>query len=196
LPKSREPVRTCIGCRETFEQQDLMRFVRSPQGEILPDLMHKMPGRGAYVCYRAECLENATEKQQFQRSFKQPVSSLGIKSLRELIIKQLAQQLKGYLSLLRKAGQLKVGGNLIEDTLKKDTFVMVLMATDIAAKRSTRLERQAQACRVVYGYFATMEELGHWVGKGETSAIGIMSGGLADRFKKTFERYCQLSGEL
>ncbi len=196
MPRTREPVRRCLGCRESFPQRELMRLVRSPQGEVLPDAAHKMPGRGAYLCYRRACIRAAVNTRQFARSFRQPVAELQAEPLQTMMLAQLEAQLLNLLSLLRKAGQLQVGGNLLDGTLKPGGFAFLLMAADIAPARAARLEEKARDCGLVYGYLATKEELGRRVGKGETSALGISTGGLAERFKKTFERYCQLSGEL
>ena len=51
------PQRRCCGCGERFDKRDLVRVVRSPAGEIALDVTGKMPGRGAYLCRRAACLQ-------------------------------------------------------------------------------------------------------------------------------------------
>ena len=50
------PMRMCVGCREMKPKRELLRVVRSPEGEITFDLTGRKPGRGAYVCRSAECL--------------------------------------------------------------------------------------------------------------------------------------------
>ena len=49
MPK-KIPLRQCLGCREMKPKRDLIRVVRSPQGEISLDFHGKKPGRGAYLC--------------------------------------------------------------------------------------------------------------------------------------------------
>ena len=44
------PMRQCLGCREMFPKRELIRVVRSPEGEITLDFKGKAPGRGAYLC--------------------------------------------------------------------------------------------------------------------------------------------------
>lgn len=63
------PMRQCLGCREMFPKRELIRAVKSPQGEISLDFRGKMPGRGAYVCKKKECLEKAKKSKAFERAF-------------------------------------------------------------------------------------------------------------------------------
>ena len=49
------PARTCVGCREEQPKRHLVRVVRAPDGAVRVDPTGKAPGRGAYLCRRAEC---------------------------------------------------------------------------------------------------------------------------------------------
>ena len=61
------PMRQCVGCRETKAKKELVRVVRSPEGEISLDFRGKDPGRGAYVCPQAECLRRAIKSKALER---------------------------------------------------------------------------------------------------------------------------------
>ena len=61
------PMRMCVGCREMKEKKELIRVVRSPEGEVSLDPVGKKPGRGAYVCRSAECLKRAIRQKQLER---------------------------------------------------------------------------------------------------------------------------------
>lgn len=61
------PARMCVGCREMKPKKDLLRAVRSPEGEVTLDPTGKKPGRGAYVCYNADCLKRALKQGQLDR---------------------------------------------------------------------------------------------------------------------------------
>ncbi|MDR2420919.1 MAG: YlxR family protein [Oscillospiraceae bacterium] len=54
-------MRQCLGCREMKPKKELLRVVRSPEGEISLDLKGRANGRGAYVCKNAECLKRAAK---------------------------------------------------------------------------------------------------------------------------------------
>ncbi len=63
------PQRQCLGCREMKNKKDLIRVVRSPEGEISLDFKGKKPGRGAYVCPDAGCLAKARKSKALERAF-------------------------------------------------------------------------------------------------------------------------------
>ena len=73
MPK-RIPIRQCLGCREHKQKNELIRMVRSPEGEISLDFRGKKPGRGAYLCPTAECLARAKKSRAIERALSAPVS--------------------------------------------------------------------------------------------------------------------------
>ena len=67
------PQRQCLGCREMKNKKDLIRVVRSPEGEISLDFKGKKPGRGAYVCPALPCLAKAKKSRALERAFETAV---------------------------------------------------------------------------------------------------------------------------
>ena len=63
------PMRQCLGCREMKPKRELIRVVRSPEGEISLDFRGKAPGRGAYVCPDPQCLKKAIKARALERTF-------------------------------------------------------------------------------------------------------------------------------
>ena len=61
------PMRMCVGCREMKEKREMIRVVRSPEGDVSLDPVGKKPGRGAYVCRDAACLKRAIKQKQLER---------------------------------------------------------------------------------------------------------------------------------
>jgi predicted RNA-binding protein YlxR (DUF448 family) len=55
----KDPQRSCLGCRETKDKKDLLRFVLAPDRTLVPDLLARLPGRGAYTCMNSACLRAA-----------------------------------------------------------------------------------------------------------------------------------------
>ena len=62
------PLRHCLGCNESKPKKELVRVVRSPEGEISLDLVGKKPGRGAYLCPSAQCLAKARKAKRLERA--------------------------------------------------------------------------------------------------------------------------------
>ena len=61
------PQRMCVGCREKRDKKDLLRVVKSPEGDVSLDFVGKKPGRGAYVCRDAQCLKKARKSRALDR---------------------------------------------------------------------------------------------------------------------------------
>lgn len=72
MPK-KIPMRQCAGCREMKPKRELIRVVRSPEGEISLDETGKSSGRGAYICRSAECLKKARKSNSLSRSLDTPI---------------------------------------------------------------------------------------------------------------------------
>lgn len=68
MPK-KIPMRQCLGCREHKPKKELIRVVRSPEGEVSLDFKGKLPGRGAYVCPQPACLAKARKSRALERAF-------------------------------------------------------------------------------------------------------------------------------
>ncbi len=64
-----KPQRMCMVCRERAEKEQLIRIVKNKQGNIALDKDGKMPGRGAYLCKKAECIGQAQKRKALERAF-------------------------------------------------------------------------------------------------------------------------------
>lgn len=82
MPK-KIPMRQCVGCRERKEKRELIRVVRSPEGEVSLDFRGKQPGRGAYLCPDLECLKRARKSKALERAFSQALPPEVYESLEE-----------------------------------------------------------------------------------------------------------------
>ena len=69
-----EPVRMCVGCREHAPKKELIRIVRTPAGEIVADAAGKTPGRGAYICRKADRLAKARKSRALERMLNTAIS--------------------------------------------------------------------------------------------------------------------------
>ena len=66
--KKKQPERKCVGCNERKAKTELVRVVRTPEGEILIDRTGKKSGRGAYLCYNTACLAKAVKAHRLQNA--------------------------------------------------------------------------------------------------------------------------------
>ncbi|NLV21741.1 MAG: YlxR family protein [Syntrophomonadaceae bacterium] len=68
------PQRMCVGCREMKNKRDLLRVVRTPEGNIEVDPTGKKSGRGAYLCPNPECLSQAVKGKRLQKALEHQIS--------------------------------------------------------------------------------------------------------------------------
>lgn len=64
----KQPLRKCTGCNEMKPKKELIKVVKTPQGEIQLDPTGKMPGRGAYICKSRDCMQAAKKQRRLERS--------------------------------------------------------------------------------------------------------------------------------
>ena len=69
MQQKRIPMRQCVGCREMKPKKELIRVVKSPEGNLSLDFRGKAPGRGAYVCSDTACLKRAIKSRALERAF-------------------------------------------------------------------------------------------------------------------------------
>ncbi len=69
MQQKKIPMRQCVGCREMKPKKELIRVVRSPEGNVSLDFRGKAPGRGAYLCPDAACLKRAIKARALSRVF-------------------------------------------------------------------------------------------------------------------------------
>lgn len=66
-------MRQCVGCGEMKSKKEMLRILKTAEGEILLDATGRKNGRGAYLCNSRECLKRAARGKGLERSFKMPV---------------------------------------------------------------------------------------------------------------------------
>ena len=62
------PMRQCLGCNEHKPKIELLRVLRTPEGEIVLDFTGKRSGRGAYICKDLACLQKARKSRRIDRN--------------------------------------------------------------------------------------------------------------------------------
>ncbi len=68
------PERSCIACGQKLAKRELMRIVRTPQGQVVVDATGKLPGRGAYLCRAPSCWDTALKGDRLSHALKGPVA--------------------------------------------------------------------------------------------------------------------------
>ena len=64
------PLRQCVGCQEMKSKLELIRVIKTPEGEVTLDTTGRMNGRGAYLCKNSDCLKKLRKTKGLERSLK------------------------------------------------------------------------------------------------------------------------------
>jgi len=73
----------CVGCREMKNKRELLRVVRTPEGQIDFDPTGKKAGRGAYICPEVDCLNAAIKGKRLQKALEHDIPVEIIETLKE-----------------------------------------------------------------------------------------------------------------
>ncbi|MCR5154871.1 MAG: YlxR family protein [Lachnospiraceae bacterium] len=68
MTEKKIPLRRCTGCNESFPKKDLIRVLKTPEGDIILDSTGRKNGRGAYLCKNVECFNKARKSKSLERS--------------------------------------------------------------------------------------------------------------------------------
>ena len=142
-----EPERTCIVTREVHPPAEMIRFVLGPDDQVIPDLKHKLPGRGAWVTARAEMVETAVKRRLFTRAFKTEAKAPA--TLAKDIDAWLLADLRQSLALANKAGAVVTGFTKVEAAIAAQKPLAALVHAAEAAEDGRR--KLAGALRKRFG---------------------------------------------
>jgi predicted RNA-binding protein YlxR (DUF448 family) len=170
------PERRCIATGEVQPKHGLIRFVVGPDGQIVPDLSEKLPGRGIWVAADRAALQLAVKKNLFARAARQPVTVPP--DLPDLVEAGLARRLTDLIALSRKAGEAVAGFEKVKDWLATKQVKVLLQATDGSERGKSKLWTPTGA-----RYFSvlTARELGLAFGRQSVIHGALAAGGLAPR---------------
>jgi hypothetical protein len=139
------PLRLCAVTRAQKSPDELIRFVLSPDGSIVPDLARRLPGRGVWIGATRRDLAAALRQKVFARSLKCPVSVP--EDLLDRVESLLKRRLAEAVSLAKKAGLLVTGFAKVDDLIGQGRAVLLLHAADAADDGVAKLDRKFRALR-------------------------------------------------
>lgn len=106
----------------------MIRFVAAPDGSVVPDLKHKLPGRGCWVAAEKQLVKKAAARNIFAKAMRAPV--VVAPDLAEMVDSLIATSTLGALGLARKAGAVALGATKVEAAVRSGKAIAVVHATD------------------------------------------------------------------
>ncbi len=177
------PLRRCIVSGEAFSPELMVRFVAGPDDVVVPDVAHKLPGRGCWVTADRAAISKACEKGLFAKSFKAPVKCRGdlATQVEGLLVKRCIE----HLGLARRAGAAIIGYAQVEEAFRaRDGRIAALVeASDSGPADREKLVKYArnQGAIPVVGCLES-KEIGLAFGRESVVHAALASGALAARF--------------
>ena len=188
-----EPERTCIVTRAAKPPAELMRFVLGPGNEVVPDLKHRLPGRGVWVTARRDLVEEAVKKRLFARAFK--AEAKAAPTLAEDIERGLREDLRQALALANKAGAVVTGFGKVEAAIAEKPLAALIHATEAADDGRRKLagglrKRLGDAIsRVPVITDLSVDELDLALGRSHVIHAALVAGAGSDGFLIRWHRY-------
>ena len=124
----RDLQRTCLVSRTTMPVARLLRFVLSPEGQVVVDLKNRLPGRGVWIERTRAKVQEAVKKKLFSKGFKQEARVAP--DLPDEIDSLLVRDLRQALALANKAGMVVAGFAKVDNAIKNTRLAAVVQASD------------------------------------------------------------------
>jgi hypothetical protein len=170
------PERRCIATGDVAPKPGLIRFVVSPDGVVVPDLLERLPGRGIWVTSDHDALALAVKKNLFARAARMPVTVLD--DLIGLVEQGLVRQLTDLIALSRRSGRAIAGFEKVKEWLAKGEAKVLLQASDGSERGKSKLWTPEGGR---YFNVLTAQELGLAFGRQSVIHGALAAGGLTPR---------------
>ncbi len=172
-----EPERRCIATGEVQPKAGLIRFVVGPEGQIVADILGRLPGRGIWVAADVKALKKAITKGLFARAARQPVKVSP--DLASEVEAALVRRVVDLISLARKAGDAVTGYEKVKDWLVKDRARILVQASDGSERGKSKLHPPGG--KDTFIGCLTAQELGLAFGRENAIHGALAAGGLTTR---------------
>ena len=197
--RARRNERMCIVTRERDPDAGLIRFVAGPDGEVVPDLAGKLPGRGAHVAARYDLVDRAAHRQMFRRALRAEARAPA--DLADRTGAAMRDALVRTLPLLRKAGDLVAGAGKVDGAVRNGEVLLVLHASDAAEDGVRKIAAARWVAGEAFGVdigadpLFTVDELGLAFGGDRVIHAAIRRSGGGEAFAARLRRYRSYCGD-
>lgn len=184
--------RLCAVTRQTRAPDEMIRFVSTPDGSIVPDLACRLPGRGVWVTGLRACVAEAARGGAFARSLKRPATAPA--DLADTVEALMRKRVLAALALANKAGLVVAGFGKIEAKVAAGKVAALLHGASAAADGAAKLDRRYRAVAAAVGSEPhimcdfEIEELSLALGRSNVVHAALIIGGASSNFLKQAER--------
>jgi predicted RNA-binding protein YlxR (DUF448 family) len=190
--RSADTERTCVVTRRAGRPEDLIRFVVSPDGVIVPDVAHRLPGRGVWVTGDRTTVSEAVRSKAFNKSLRRQVTIPA--DLPDQVDALLVRRLVDALALANKAGLVTTGFTRTEAAILASDAFIVAHASDAAPDGVKKLDRLYTAIARETGRtpnvvrLLDVMQMSLAIGRSNVVHAALKPGGAARRFLEEAQR--------
>lgn len=178
------PMRRCIVTRASKPTAALLRFVVSPDGVVVPDVMGVLPGRGIWISSDRASVETATAKGLFARAARRQVKT--DPRIADIVEAQLLRRCLDLIGLARRSGGAVAGFEKVRAFLAKESAGLLLAAADGADDGRGKMERLGHGVAVASAL--DRQELGQAFGREQVVHAVVASGKIAEQLEAASRR--------
>lgn len=180
---ARQSARTCAGCRLEVHKREALRFVRAPNGELVPDWFGKLGGRGASIHKDLRCLEKAL-RGGFSRQLRSEVK-IDIATVLERVETQVALRLQGYVLTALRTRSAALGADAVLQAIYDEKAILIVATHDASDRPHAHEAAAERGVRVVR--FGTKESLGALAGRSELGLMAITDKSIAAEVERAID---------
>lgn len=181
------PMRTCIATGEELPKIEMIRFVVSPDNQLVVDVEEKLPGKGIWIRANHELIALAQEKKLFSKAARCNVTITD--ALVQHVEGRLVKRIQSWLSLSVKSGNIVTGFIKVESWIKAGKAHLLVDASDGSRDGREKLFRQAP--NVQHSMLLTRSELGEALGRDDVVHVALGFGGITEHLQRDL---CRLAG--
>lgn len=176
--------RMCIVTRAVMDETRLIRFVRGPDGAVVPDLNRKLPGRGVWVALSKESVSEAVKRRAFGRGLGEVTAGA---DLPDQVASLLRRAALSYISFAKKAGEAVAGAAKVEKLVASGRARLVIHAQEAAQNGRQKIDNLSGPSVETLSLF-TSSELDLAFGRTNVIHAAVAKGGLAEKLLQAVRR--------
>lgn len=181
------PSRRCLATGRVRPKDELIRFVVGPEGDLVPDLAERLPGRGLWLSPGPDMVNTALSKGLFAKAARRAIKAAP--DLADRLEGLLVRRCQDLLGLARRAGQAVAGFEKVRGLLGQGPAALILCAADAAEDGRRKIAALTGGKEPIE--LLTRAELGLAMGRDQAVHLAVAPGGLATRLGQEFSRLAE-----
>lgn len=168
-------------------KQNLIRIVRTPEGNVEFDPIQRKRGRGTYLCRKPDCIAKAKDKNLIAVYLRKPVPADLYLELAGHLKRRKTPSVESLLGFAAKAGQCALGSTAVRQAIHKGKIRLLVVSEHAGESTRTKMEHLANRNRIPFVLYQGERPMEDVVGKSNCRAVGILDPRFAFKIEEAFK---------